>query len=370
MKLLILTDQIYKAGGLERTLAHRLNYWSSHRPDMQITLATHENYGRKAFFTLPDSVHLIDFGANYNRGKRLSSSENLIRAFRHFMALRKLLSEIKPDVIVLCGFGFDFYFLPLLAGRARLVKENHSSRYVSESLRGISRLKYFVRFFFESCYAKLIYLSPEEASISGHHNISVIPNPLNGVGPRAASRENVVLAAGRLTHIKGFDRLIQAWATIAHKAPDWRLVIYGDDYGDYSRHLIAEIEQKGLQSSVCIMSSVTDLDRKMSQSKVFALASLTECFPMVVLEAMQCGLPVVAFDCPTGPRNIITHGVNGLLIPDGDINAYSEALLELIDSDTLRQRLAQAGQVESERYEVSKVMRQWDALFSELKTNA
>jgi glycosyltransferase involved in cell wall biosynthesis len=195
--------------------------------------------------------------------------------------------------------------------------------------------------------------------------VARIPNALPALGGGVAALDApVVVAAGRLTGQKGFDLLIQAFALVLREEPSWKLRIYGD--GSARGELSELIDSLGVGSSVSLMGTSTDMGAEMAQASVFALSSRFEGFGMVIVEAMSKGLPVVSFNCPRGPAEIISDGVDGLLVPNGDVEAFARALVEVIRSPELRQRLGAAGLDKARAYEMGPIGERWDAFLDSL----
>ena len=195
--------------------------------------------------------------------------------------------------------------------------------------------------------------------------VELIPNPVapldGGVSDGSAP---VAVAAGRLNTQKGFDLLIRAWAPVAERHPEWRLRIYGS--GPSRQVLERAVEAAGLGQQVALMGRTQELGAAMAAASLFVLSSRFEGFGMVLVEAMGKGLPVVSFDCPRGPSDIVEHGTDGLLVPPEDVAGLSAAMLELIDDPERRRRLAGAARTKAERYGSAAIGPRWDALLADL----
>ncbi len=192
-----------------------------------------------------------------------------------------------------------------------------------------------------------------------------IPNAVPALaGGPADHTAKVVIAAGRLTTQKGFDRLIRAWEPVAAAHRDWRLLILGE--GPERERLEGLIASAGLAEVVALMGQTDRIGHAFAESSIFVLSSRREGLPMVILEAMSKGLPVVSFDCPTGPAEMVVTGHNGILVPDGDIAGLTRALLDVIEDDELRSRLGKGALETSERYDMEVIGQEWAHLVESL----
>ncbi|MEA2249643.1 MAG: hypothetical protein QOH46_4172 [Solirubrobacteraceae bacterium] len=195
--------------------------------------------------------------------------------------------------------------------------------------------------------------------------VECIPNATPAPHARRATLDaKVVVAAGRLTKQKGFDQLIAAFAAVARERPDWQLRIYGS--GPERPALRRLIVEHGLWDSVFLMGRARDLGKQLVKASIFALPSRWEGFGLVLVEAMSHGLPVVAFDCPRGPSEIITPGEDGLLVPDGDVVGFGSALLELVNGDERRRRMGGAATTSAGRFAIEPFAERWEALLDRL----
>jgi glycosyltransferase involved in cell wall biosynthesis len=188
-----------------------------------------------------------------------------------------------------------------------------------------------------------------------------IPNGVPDVGgARSFNDSKIVIAAGRLTPQKGFDRLLPAWAQVAPKHPDWELRIFGG--GKLRRRLERRIGELGIGGSARLMGYTDALPEEMAKAAFYVMSSRFEGFPMVLLEAMGCGLPIVSFDCPNGPRDLITHGKDGFLVADGDIDGLAAAMAEMIELGDARRSFGNAALAKSREYEMPAISRRWEEL--------
>lgn len=204
-----------------------------------------------------------------------------------------------------------------------------------------------------------------QEAMGGQVRTEQIPNPLHTLDvPRTDHSSKVIIAAGRLTGQKGFDLLIPAFAQVAERHPDWRLRIYGS--GKAEKRLRGLIHRDHLYNHAFLMGTAKGFDKELAQASIYALSSRFEGFAMVVLEALNCGLPMVSFDCPTGPREIIEDGANGLLVPPEDVGALAAGLCRLIEDEPLRRDLGEAGRATAAEYGPDPIRRRWEALFGEL----
>jgi glycosyltransferase involved in cell wall biosynthesis len=175
----------------------------------------------------------------------------------------------------------------------------------------------------------------------------------------------IVVAAGRLSYQKGFDRLIGAFAKVAVLHPDWTLRIFGR--GPRRKALQRLIDKHRLADNVVLMGADPTLDEQMANASLFVLSSRFEGLPMVMLEAMSKGLPIVSFDCPTGPGEVIDHGRDGILVPDGDADGLAAAMIELIGDADKRRRYGAAAADAATGFSLDRVGARWETLFESLK---
>jgi glycosyltransferase involved in cell wall biosynthesis len=269
------------------------------------------------------------------------------------------------DARVLIGTRPTFNLLATLPGRGVVAVgeehmhfDAHPASVQAEARRGYPRL------------AALVVLTDEDRRayrdvVSERTRLERIPNAAPKLaGPPSPLERPIVLTAGRLTPQKAYERLIRAFGTVVETHPEWTLRICGR--GPRRPALQRLIVERELYNHVLLPGAVEDIGAEMGRASLFALSSRYEGFPMVLVEAMTKGLPVVSFDCPTGPREIVDDGRNGILVPDGDEDALAAALLELIEDVPRRRRYGAAALQTARGYELEAVGRRWQALLAEL----
>ncbi|MFE3073925.1 glycosyltransferase [Streptomyces sp. NPDC059247] len=278
------------------------------------------------------------------------------------------LRGVEADVLVATRPGLNVHLTrqarrgPVLVGQEHLILDGHSHR-LRRDIRHEYRLLDAVTTVTEAdarAYRRL--------GLPGVR-IESVPNsvPAPSAGP-ADPASRTVVAAGRLTRVKRYDLLIDAFAEVAADHPDWKLRIYGsgDAVQDLKGPLTRQIESRGLGGQVFLMGSVTPLEPELAKGSIAAVTSQRESFGMTIVEAMRCGLPVVSTDCPHGPREIVEDGVDGFLVPVDDTAAFARALRGLVEDGELRARTARAALAASERFDPARIAARHEALWTEL----
>ncbi|KIA82877.1 hypothetical protein OA84_04725 [Kaistella solincola] len=366
MNILISTDQIYLHGGIEKVMATKVNYWAN-LPDTKVFIVTTEQRENAPCYVLDYKVKLIDLNINYDRSKSYFSAHNLKKSLSHFRRQKKLFKELEPDVIISPNINFDHYWLPFIKEKSKLIKERHSSRYQEADRRKsasfLKGIKFRLDDWIDSRYDHIVVLNEDEKKYVKSDNAVVIPNPVALTDLRADLSKKQVIAAGRLSPVKGFDDLINAWAEVHAEFPDWQLHFYGQDYLGTQAQLQKQIEVRGLNRSVFFKGNVDNLPETMTHYSIYAMTSETECFPMVLLEALSVGLPVVSYDSPHGPKNILLNEQDSFLIPYKKIDIFAVHLKKLIADERLRRKFGQEAIKNVQRFDLLNVMKKWEIVF-------
>jgi len=218
-------------------------------------------------------------------------------------------------------------------------------------------------------YDRIVVLTQEDKERNWRpwKNVSVIPNPAPPSSRHASLIPKRIIAIGRLTYQKNFSSLIRAFAIVGQQFPDWSLDIFGE--GEEREALSSEIRSLGLNSSIRLMGKASDVPGILPDYSIFAMSSRFEGFPLVLVEALSCGLPVVSYACPCGPKDIIRDGVEGFLVPPGDEILLAERLCRLIKEENLRKRMGGAALERANVFSIEKIIPLWMSLFEELSEN-
>ena len=281
----------------------------------------------------------------------------------------------RPDVTVSL-YPSESSFIPEIKDGSRKVLELHFNRYFRlqygrKGLTGlIDRWRSRQDEKIARSFDRFVVLTEEDKGYWGNMpNISVIGNAALTMPQKSDCTPRRVIAVGRLDFQKAFDRLVDAWEIVKKdKSSDgWRLDIFGQ--GEWRDMLNDMIEKKGLSASAAVNAPTADIAAEYAASSILAMTSHYEGFPMVMVEAMSAGLPVVTFGYKCGPRDIVTPGTDGIIVPDGDTAAFVDALLRLMADDSLRQRMGQAATGVVDRYSEARVMGQWMSLFENITRN-
>lgn len=373
MKIIYCIHSIYNPGGMERVLLNKVQYWTRNT-DWEVVVVTTDQNGRPAFYPFPKEVRLIDLGINYSEDNGLPVRKKITgylkRRSRHRRLLTDLLMKERADIVVSL-YPSESSFIPSIKDGSKKVLELHYCKYFriqygrTGVLGMIDRFRTWQDKHIASRFDKFVVLSEEDKGYWGHMpNLEVIPNAAMFIGnAKADMSAKRVIAVGRYDYQKGFDRLIDAWNIVkkSGRYDDWRLDFFGQ--GEWRDKLQKQIEQYGLQDSARLNKPTSDIGSEYARSSMLVMSSNYEGFPMVMIEAMASGLPVVSFDFKCGPKDIIQQGQNGLIVSNGDIDALAEAMMTLMESETLRRKMSGKAAEITSRYSEQTIMDKWTTLF-------
>jgi len=377
MKLVYCIPSLEAPGGTERVLSNKVNYLAEYYGyDIYIVLT--EKQIKSPYYSLYPSITVVNLNVNYNSIDSFNYFIKivlyLIKNFVHKRRLSKLLYHIKPDVVTTL-LSHEINFLYQIADGSRKVGECHfykDFRLSFVSTKTTNRIKIAIaKWRNKQLHSKvkkldcLVTLTKQDCnSWKGVKNKCVISNslPFSSL-TKSDCFSPKIIAVGRYTKEKGFDLLLRVWKEIYVQRPNWSLFIYGD--GELREDLENYVRLNGLKN-VYLEHSVKNIQDKYIHSSFLVLPSRFEGFGMVVIEAMECGLPVVAFDCPCGPAEIVSDGVDGFLVPALDLDMLKKKILLLIDSTDLRIKMGQVAVEKASLYLNKTIMKEWEQLYKSL----
>lgn len=372
MRLVYCIHSTYNPGGMERVLLNKVRYLVAKR-GYEISVVTTDQKGRPTFYPFPKEAKMTDLDINYTDDKFKDPLTKVLGYFRrrrlHKKRLKAFLQKAKADIVISL-YPCESSFIPSIKDGSRKILEFHQCKLVRlcYERKGILGLTDRIRTKLDEKmvrkFDRFVVLTKEDKDYWGDlPNIMVIPNAALAIPTKkndlSAKR---VIAVGRLDHQKAFDRLIKAWSLIPLSSRSgWRLDIFGQgEWEDMLRNLILEL---GLSDSVRMNRPTQSIFEEYSSSSFLAMTSHYEGFPMVMIEAMACGLPVVTFDYPCGPKDIISDGVDGIIVKDGDLRAFADAMAKLMGDKDLLESLSSAAPGVVDRYSETRVMEQWENCF-------
>jgi len=373
MKIIYCIAGTYNSGGMERVLTNKVNYLVAHGHD--VLIITTDQQCRKPFFKLAPKVKTYNLSIDYEKNNGKGFLNKLIhypfKLWSHKKILRGFLRDLKADIVI-SMFCNDVSFIANIPDGSKKILEIHFSKFkrLQYGRKGIWRLADWLRSKLDERtvrrFDKFVVLTHEDKGYWGDlPNIEVIGNAKNEWGDHTALLENKqVIAVGRYDYQKGFERLIEAWRLITRRFPDWKLKIIGD--GKLRGKMQKLIDKNNLGNVIELKKSVSNILPDYLDASVLAMSSRYEGLPMVLIEAMSVGLPVVSFDCKCGPKDIISDGEDGFLAPEGDVPALAERIIRLIENPGLRIKMGQAAKRKSEHFTESVIMEKWMMLFDNL----
>ena len=379
MKIVYVIDSLAGKGGAERVIINKMEYLISHYGYDIFIITCYQDEKTLNAYPLSKNIRQICLGIpfysqyKYRYPYRLWVKHSIDCQMEK--ALTKAVQDINPDILI----GVSYFQANVVTGikcRAKKVIEVHEPRPFTLSDYGLSRgklsswyMKHYRNWYFRKVEDQadvVVTLTPGDAhEWRRAKKVQIIPNftvmPIEKISDGQAKR---VIAVGRLEWVKGYDRLIDAWKIVSERYPDWHLDMFGS--GTMEQDLKNQQKRLGLEEKLTIHPATSKINVEYSNSSLYVGTSHFEGFPLVLLEAMQVGLPCIAFDCPFGPSAVIVDGENGFLVPDGRIEELAEKISLLIGNSALRDSFSKSALKKSKEFAVDKVMKQWDCLFNEL----
>ena len=376
-KIVYCTPALYSAGGTERVVSVKANYFAE-QLGYEVTIIVTEGNKGNSFFPLSEKVKVINLGLNFEDLWNKPFFKKVYLYLKKQRQYKKLLTNellrIRPDITI-TTLRREINFINKIKDGSQKVGELHLSR---ANYRGVDdRETNIIKNLFSKWWKgdvitnlqkldKFIVLNENAVKEWPElNNIKMIPDPLPLVQMAKSNMQSKrIITIGRYAYEKGYDYLLRIWAIVEKKCHDWQLNVYA--MGDPTPY-VKLMDELSIDKHRChLNSSLVDVESEYQRSSILVQPSRTEGFGLVLVEAMACGLPVVAFDCENGPRSLITDGEDGFLIPAYSIEKFSERLMSLMNDEKQRREMGEKGLVKSQKYHISKIAQQWKQLFEEL----
>lgn len=380
MKIAYCTNSIKYCGGIESVTVAKANALAEVE-GYTVYLIVTDNKEDKGYFSLSPKVKVIYLEIHHPddgwKSKFHLVKSLALRAWEYRKKLKTVIKEIQPDIIISTGTS-EKYLINSIKGNAKTIRETHfesNYRYRLSNIhtfldRYLATLGKYLDYYYSISHYDLIVLLTEEDRNTNWKNITnaiSMPNPVTfSSAAQSDKNSKEIISAGRLTYSKNFDALIRSCKEVFAKYPDWHLTIWGE--GSERKMLTQLISKLNLESNISLPGATKDIGSKMLNSSIFALSSQSEGFGLVIVEAMECGLPVVSYSCPAGPKDIITDEVNGFLITPGDEKTFAERICQLIEDKDLRVQMGNAAKLRAKDFHIDRITALWCEIFENLVT--
>lgn len=373
MKIAFIIDSLFNSRGMERVLSTCSNMLCD---SYDISIITAFNDNKPDFFRLENSIMRKDLGINHRRCF-LTLFNNILVKRDYKKALQEYLIKNPQDIVISLG-GMDMYFINSLKDRSKKVLWFHfafntASVFINEKYNSV--MAYFLckwhSYRMVCCaknFSKVVLISKADFNTWKHYcnNVTYIYNPIT-ITPKETSplKEKRAIAVGVLGIQKGFDYLIDSWKIVAQRHPDWKLDIFGT--GPDKDKLQNQITRLQLSNTVILRGRSSFIEDEYINHSFFILSSRAEGFGLVLVEAAACGLPLISFDCPQGPSEIISDGENGFLVNEiGDIDSLSDRISMLIENKELRETMGKKAAEYSKKFSRETIKEEWFQLINSL----
>lgn len=379
LKIVYCTPSLYIAGGIERVLTSKVNYLANQGDRYDITIILTDGEGKLPFYRLSDKIKVINLNIDFEELWHLSFFKKipvyLKKQQKYKRLLTKTLMDLRPDITI-TTLRREVNFITSIPDGSKKVGELHITRghyrnFDPEDSSFVKRM--FSKWWMRQLVGKLkrldkfVVLTHEDmhAWQKDLPNVCVIPNPLSTIPvSRSSLDEKRVIAVGRYSHEKGVDLLLQAWSRVEMELPDWSLTVFGA--GDRLPFL-KQSKELMLNDSKCeLCGPVDNIAEEYLGSSIFVFSSRFEGFGMALLESMSFGVPPIAFDCPCGPKDIVTDGKDGILVESGNTLELAKAIVSLAKDAERRKQLADEAIKTAQKYDIKIIGRQWEELFANL----
>lgn len=373
-KIVYILGGNYAANGMSKIISQKINYLASNT-NYELYAVLTERKDLPMHYPLDKRVKTVNFNINFDELDTMPICKKIYYYLQKQKKYKKQLTNflllLKADIVI-SAMRRDINFLNDIKDGSKKIGEIHFSK---SNYREFNK-KYLPKWLNEYITKKwrnvlikeikklnsfIVLTHEDKEEWTEIQNIKVIPNFIKQL-PKIKSSNNskIIIASGRYTWQKGFDLLIHAWEFVNIKYPDWKLDIYGSGDNDVYQALVNKMN---LNYCITCHPSTNNLYQKLVESSIYVLSSRYEGLPMVLLEASSCGLPIVSFACPCGPKDIIINGKNGYLVKPNNIKELADKICYLIENEDIRKEMGIQARRRAEDFTEDKIMHQWIDLF-------
>lgn len=377
MKIVYCLNSIQEIGGISSAILNKAKGLADLGHDIYIVVTDHNKDVKNK---ISDKIIIKNLEINYYKDDWKSYFYVLkgiiVKRKIHKKLLKHFLIKLQPDIVISVGQS-EKYFLPTIKGNWKTLREFHYEKLYrmreksSIISKVISKIINFYEFKFKlKQYDKVVVLTDIDKRLNWNNSsmIEVIPNPLPQRKIESAKLENKkVIAIGRLVKVKNFSSLIKAFDLVVKKHPSWTLDIYGE--GELKDLLIKEVRELKLHDKIFFKGNNQNVTELLKDYSIFVMSSIYEGLPMAMLEAMASGLPIVAYDCPYGPRQLIKDGENGFLVDLNDEYMMAKKICQLIEDPYKLKSFGEKSKIKSEEYNCENICNKWVVLFKKILNN-
>ncbi len=378
MRIVYCVGSLVNKGGMEKVLANKVNYLVN-KFGYDIHIITQDQKGRPYCYDFDPKVKFHDVEISKLNKIVIKGFTFVSNIFKLRKIYSELFNDINPDIIIVSERGYLDFVVPFVKPEIPKIREFHFSKEavkvhasLMKKLAGLKHL--FVYQFIFKAFNKYDYLAllTNRDQTNGNYktNTIVIPNMMAAELPEKSAKleaKKVISVGSMHDGRKNFDVQIKLWKEIVQHDPEWELHIYGD--GVLRPQLEALKNKLGLQNNVFLHGNSHTMEKHYLDASIFLFTSKAEGLPMVLIEAQSYGLPIISYNCPTGPSDIIEDGKTGYLIPQDDVKTLKKQLLILMENKNLRKKMGMAAKINAQKYTPDNVMKKWVELFNKLKND-
>lgn len=357
IRVLFIVPKANRAGGVAKVLSMRANYFCREF-GYEVGILTQNEGHENPFFAFDSRISFFD----------IKLKKNLFFLFHYKKQVEKIQNQFKPDVILLLDNGLKAFLFPFFIKKTcPVVFEIHASKWVVEFAiqNYVSKIKYsfqqFIRNFGIRKHDNIVYLS-KLSEKEWNKKGEIISNPIVLSNHITNVNQKRVLCITRNSYEKGVDQLLEIWSQIESEFLDWSLYIFIENEGYFN---LESLKNKFNTQRVVFNAPTLDVEKEYLSSSIFAMTSRQEGMPMVLLEASNYGVPIIAYDCPVGPASILTKQ-NGILIENNNSKVFAENLSHLMSTNNLRDTLSKQAKESSKQYDINRVALKWKVYLESL----